>query len=103
MLANDPDADRFCVAEKQRDSGRWQVFTGDQIGTLLGAWAFEKYKRSGKPVNKLAVCASTVSSKMLRAMAKVEGFEFRDTLTGFKCVQDCKARVEQERLNRTAF
>lgn len=28
--------------------------------------------------------ASTVSSKMLRAMAEIEGFNFVETLTGFK-------------------
>ena len=28
--------------------------------------------------------ASTVSSKMLRAMAEKEGFRFEETLTGFK-------------------
>lgn len=37
-------------------------------------------------IDKLAMCASTVSSKMLQAMAKQEGFTFRETLTGFKLV-----------------
>ncbi|KAM0789290.1 hypothetical protein ACM66B_000130 [Microbotryomycetes sp. NB124-2] len=82
VLANDPDADRFCAAEKS--NGSWRVFTGDQLGTVLGAWALEKARAEGKPVDRLAMCASTVSSKMLRAMAQQEGFVFRETLTGFK-------------------
>lgn len=49
VLANDPDADRFCAAEKRED-GKWVVFTGDQIGTLLGAWALERYRQSGAPI-----------------------------------------------------
>lgn len=83
VLANDPDADRFCAAERL-PSGQWNVFTGDQLGSLLGWWTYDKYSRAGGDVTKLAMCASTVSSKMLRAMAKQEGFEFRETLTGFK-------------------
>jgi len=33
---------------------------------------------------KLAMLASTVSSKMLETVAKKEGFRFEETLTGFK-------------------
>lgn len=84
ILANDPDADRLAVAEKDRETGTWAVFTGDQIGTMLGCWLYEKVgKESGKPV---AMCASTVSSKMLAEIARVEGFHFEDTLTGFKWI-----------------
>eukprot|EP00593_Proboscia_inermis_P010771 CAMPEP_0171322924 /NCGR_PEP_ID=MMETSP0816-20121228/115255_1 /TAXON_ID=420281 /ORGANISM="Proboscia inermis, Strain CCAP1064/1" /LENGTH=213 /DNA_ID=CAMNT_0011821507 /DNA_START=291 /DNA_END=929 /DNA_ORIENTATION=- len=38
VLANDPDADRLAVAEKDRISGTWTVFTGDQTAVLLGHW-----------------------------------------------------------------
>lgn len=85
-------------------SGKWNVFTGDNLGALLGSWVFSQYRDSGKPVgkhlvpntslrwptdpmafaDKLAFCASTVSSKLLKAMAAKEGFVFRETLTGFK-------------------
>lgn len=50
VLANDPDADRFCAAEKV--DGKWNVFTGDQLGTLFGAWVLRKYKESGKPIGE---------------------------------------------------
>eukprot|EP00551_Chaetoceros_affinis_P007136 CAMPEP_0203666464 /NCGR_PEP_ID=MMETSP0090-20130426/3487_1 /ASSEMBLY_ACC=CAM_ASM_001088 /TAXON_ID=426623 /ORGANISM="Chaetoceros affinis, Strain CCMP159" /LENGTH=632 /DNA_ID=CAMNT_0050530341 /DNA_START=169 /DNA_END=2067 /DNA_ORIENTATION=+ len=84
ILANDPDADRLAVAEKCRESGEWTTFTGDQIGTMLGHWIWENLgKNSDKPV---AMCASTVSSKMLRAIAEAEGFLFNETLTGFKYI-----------------
>ena len=33
ILANDPDADRLAVAEKQKD-GSWKVFTGNELGGL---------------------------------------------------------------------
>lgn len=75
------------------------TFTGDQLGTLFGYHVFETYKESGKPIgkhgiipsttstyhyllDKLAMVASTVSSKMIEAMAQIEGFRFVDCLTG---------------------
>ena len=49
VLANDPDADRLGVAELCRKSGKWTVFTGDQIGMLLGHWLWETIgKKSDK-------------------------------------------------------
>lgn len=42
VLANDPDADRLAVAEKDRSSGEWTVFSGDQIGVMLGSWIWEQ-------------------------------------------------------------
>jgi phosphoglucomutase/phosphoglucomutase/phosphopentomutase len=41
VFANDPDADRLGVAERDRTTGVWTVFTGDQIGTMLGHWLWE--------------------------------------------------------------
>lgn len=42
VLANDPDADRLAIAEKDRVTGQWTVFHGDQIGTMLGLWIWEQ-------------------------------------------------------------
>ncbi|KAL3803814.1 hypothetical protein HJC23_003976 [Cyclotella cryptica] len=84
VLANDPDADRLGVAEYSGEGRKWTVFTGDQIGTLLGVWLWETVgKNSDKPI---AMCASTVSSKMLGTIGKQEGFLFEETLTGFKWI-----------------
>lgn len=65
---------------------QWRVFTGNEMGALLGWWALECYKMQspGKDLKDCYMLASTVSSKMLRAMAKAEGFNFIETLTGFK-------------------
>ncbi|KAJ7043327.1 hypothetical protein C8F04DRAFT_944528 [Mycena alexandri] len=85
VLSQDPDSDRFCAAEKRRD-GQWTVFTGDQLGALFAAQILDQYKASGKPIEKLAMVASTVSSKMIEAMAEKEGFKFVECLTGFKFI-----------------
>jgi phosphoglucomutase len=59
VLANDPDADRLAVAEKNRDTGEWTVFTGDQIGALLGSWMWESIGKTGDKVcvHLLLLCA----------------------------------------------
>jgi phosphomannomutase len=63
-------------------NGSWTVFTGDQLGTLFASWTLDAYRSSGKPVEKLAMVASTVSSKMIAAIAATEGFKFVECLTG---------------------
>ncbi|GAB5570888.1 glucose 1 [Prionailurus iriomotensis] len=86
ILANDPDADRLAVAEKQ-DSGEWRVFSGNELGALLGWWLFTSWKEKNQDHSALKdiyMLSSTVSSKILRAIALKEGFHFEETLTGFK-------------------
>jgi len=53
VFANDPDADRLAVAEKCRVSGRWTVFTGDQIGTMLGHWLWSTLAKKADKVSFL--------------------------------------------------
>lgn len=79
ILASDPDADRLAVAEKV--NGEWRQFTGNQLGILLASHIMDTYT---KPREKLAMLASTVSSRMLATMAAAEGFHYTETLTGFK-------------------
>jgi len=95
VLAQDPDADRFSAAEKM-PNGEWVTFTGDQLGTLFAARALDTYKSSGKPLNKLAMVASTVSSKMIEAMARHEGFNFVECLTGFKYIGNTALNLVQD-------
>uniref|UniRef100_A0A8C4IWL6 Phosphoglucomutase 2 n=1 Tax=Dicentrarchus labrax TaxID=13489 RepID=A0A8C4IWL6_DICLA len=86
VLANDPDADRLAIAEKQQ-SGQWRVFSGNELGALLGWWMFRCWKQQNSDkdaVKSLYMLSSTVSSKILRAIALKEGFHFEETLTGFK-------------------
>ncbi|KAJ3192785.1 Phosphoglucomutase-3 [Irineochytrium annulatum] len=106
VLANDPDADRFACAEVWDDAdddekgmkhGGWHVFTGDQIGVMLAAATLELAVADGCDVGKVAMAASTVSSKMVGAMAEEEGFRFEETLTGFKWMSNRLLEVQSER------
>ena len=80
ILANDPDADRFAVAEKI--AGKWYQFTGDQIGVLIGYHCFQTLDivEEGEDF----MLTSAVSSQMLSCIAAEEGFSVLETLTGFK-------------------
>lgn len=87
ILANDPDADRLAVAE-WLPSQSWHVFSGNEVGVLLGYWSILRWKQQQQTADKAkseaAVLASIVSSRMLRSIAKAEGIRYYDTLTGFK-------------------
>ncbi len=98
ILATDPDADRLALAEKNPDTKIWKIFSGNETGALLSWWAFENYRKSHPDFDgnffwmknilitvyvyvtiigsNVFMMASTVSSKYIRAMAKVEGFQF---------------------------
>ena len=94
VLANDPDADRLAVAEKNRSTGIWRTFSGDQIGTMLGLWIWKRIgKHSQKPVS---MCTSTVSSKMLAEIGRIEGFHVEESLTGFKWIGSRSAELQAE-------
>ena len=45
ILANDPDGDRLAVAEFIPESRKWKVFTGNEIGVLLGYWEWCQFKK----------------------------------------------------------
>jgi phosphomannomutase len=78
IIANDPDADRLAVAELV--DGTWRIFNGNEIGAILAWWQLQvhlaKHGESGYKRENLYYIASTVSSKMLGALAKKEGLVF---------------------------
>ncbi|PRP84723.1 hypothetical protein PROFUN_07825 [Planoprotostelium fungivorum] len=96
VIANDPDADRLAVAEKQK-SGEWKIFTGNEIGILLGHWVWSQYRLKHPEVDpaNCVVLNTTVSSKMLASMAKKEGLYYEETLTGFKWLGNKAQELEK--------
>lgn len=59
------------------------MFTGNELGALLGWWMFHCWKQQNSDaaaaVKKVYMLSSTVSSKILRAIALKEGFHFEVT------------------------
>lgn len=113
ILANDPDADRCAVALYDTTTQSRRILTGNELGALLGWWSWHCYQTKlnsafpvinpfndepedgqtslltaeQKPPKKPEDCymlSTAVSSRFLQSMARVEGFKFIETLTGFK-------------------
>src|SRR3569623_1717274 len=66
VLANDPDADRLCVAVP--DGNGYKLLTGDQVGALLADYLLEV-----SPKDKRMVATPIVSSQLLSYLAKQAG------------------------------
>ena len=75
VIANDPDADRCCVAVGDR------VLTGDELGALLA----DHVLRHTSGADRL-VATTIVSSTLLGRMAAAHGVGYVETLTGFKWI-----------------
>jgi phosphomannomutase len=94
VLANDPDADRLCVALPTAD-GTYVPLTGDQVGVLLA-----DYLLTVGPQDKRMVATTIVSSQLLGFLAKQAGADYRETLTGFKWIGNAAIDYEREHHGR---
>jgi len=80
IIAHDPDADRCAVAiPTNTEKTQWRMLHGDEVGSLL-ACHIAKIKSSG------VFAQSIVSSTQLKAIAGKYGFDYQQTLTGFKWI-----------------
>jgi phosphomannomutase len=86
VLASDPDGDRLAVAVPDPASGDgWRPLTGDQVGSLLGAFLVDVTAGDPAPERRL-VASTVVSSVMLASIAAAAGVKYAETLTGFKWI-----------------
>jgi len=70
------------------------VFSGNELGALLGWWLFTSWKEKNQGQSNLKdtyMLSSTVSSKILRAIALKEGFHFE-----VRCLGDLGFSAPQE-------
>jgi phosphomannomutase len=100
ILANDPDADRLAVAERLT-SGEWRVFNGNEIGILLASWVWTSFVKNNPKADRsrCAMISTAVSSKMIKAMAQKEGFQYHETLTGFKWIGNKAVELSEKGVN----
>ena len=108
VLANDPDADRLCVAINSAEfaistssatlpvaepagslavsNTTYRVLSGDELGCLLADGILSLLRKNGKDSEeaKLLVGTTIVSSQLLARIAEAHGAAFSETLTGFK-------------------
>ncbi|WP_053546079.1 phospho-sugar mutase [Corynebacterium deserti] len=80
LFALDPDADRCAVGIRTPDGGH-RMLSGDEMGTLLATRLVPPYRGEGvRPV----VATTVVSSQLLSIIAEDKGWDYSETLTGFK-------------------
>jgi phosphomannomutase len=96
VLANDPDADRLCVAVPEGDAAGggagagYRLLTGDQVGALLADYLLEV-----GPKDRRMVATTIVSSQLLGFLAQKAGADYRETLTGFKWIGNAAMDYEK--------
>eukprot|EP00767_Chilomastix_cuspidata_P002457 gnl/Chilomastix_cuspidata/2584.p1 GENE.gnl/Chilomastix_cuspidata/2584~~gnl/Chilomastix_cuspidata/2584.p1 ORF type:complete len:617 (-),score=179.15 gnl/Chilomastix_cuspidata/2584:12-1862(-) len=106
-FANDPDADRLAVAERQ-PSGEWKCLHGNEAGIVMAEWMLGNWRHAAAARDgavpapaSVTMATSTVSTKMLAAFCAARGLVFEEVLTGFKWIgRLCR---EEERRGRHAF
>jgi phosphoglucomutase len=100
VMATDPDCDRMGVAVRGR-SGKMELLTGNQIGSLIAEYRLLKYKELGwipKEGSQSACIIKTfVTTELQDAIGRAHGVKVIDTLTGFKWIA-AKIGVYEERL-----
>lgn len=94
VIANDPDADRFSAAVAVKD-GSWRQLTGNELGFLFAMYVIDFVVGPDQASNTYLV-NSTVLSQILKLMAKIDGFHYVDTLTGFKWIGNKAIDLEAE-------
>ncbi len=88
VLANDPDADRLCVAVPGVGKP-FQLLSGDQVGALLADYLLT----IGSGADRM-VATTVVSSQLLGFLAQAAEVEYRETLTGFKWIANAALDYE---------
>lgn len=87
VIGTDPDSDRLGAAVRRRD-GKFQVLTGNQIGSILIHYILSARKQRGTlPENGLVV-RSVVSTRMADAICARFNTELREVLTGFRFISE---------------
>ena len=80
LFALDPDADRCAVGIRTPDGGH-RMLSGDETGTLLATRMVPEWTGEGHPP---VVATTVVSSQLLRVISEDKGWDYQETLTGFK-------------------
>lgn len=98
VLANDPDVDRLAAAAPL-PSGRFHVFTGNELGALLADFVLENAQTGTTPL----FVTSVVSSPLLARIGEHHGARTEITLTGFKWIWAAALALESAGAGRFAF
>jgi phosphomannomutase len=99
VIANDPDADRLAAAIPH--GHEWRLFTGNELGVILGAHLLANMPESSD--SPPITANSIVSSPMLSEIAAAHKAVHLTTLTGFKWIVNAALAVESETQSKFLF
>ena len=97
FLATDPDADRLGAGVKT-GPGQYELLNGNQLGSIMCAYLCEKIsKADSKKVrpDDYFVFKTIVTTDLQREIARKNGVEIREVLTGFKFIAEQMGLLEQ--------
>jgi phosphoglucomutase len=99
VMATDPDADRLGVAVRN-PSGKLELLTGNQTGSLLAAYRIERMKELGllppQGTHNAVLIKTFVTTPLQASIARQHGLKVIDTLTGFKWIGEKLLDYEQQ-------
>jgi phosphoglucomutase len=99
VMATDPDCDRMGVAVRGR-SGKMELLTGNQIGSLLAEYRLLKYKELGwipaGGTRSACLIKTFVTTQLQDAIGHGHGVKVIETLTGFKWIAAKIGRYEEQ-------
>ncbi|HEX5176001.1 MAG TPA: phospho-sugar mutase, partial [Chthoniobacteraceae bacterium] len=97
VIATDPDADRMGVAARNRE-GAMELFTGNQIGSLMAFYRVRKLIEQGvitpENASRCVIIKTFVTTDLQKAIAERHGLRCVETLTGFKYIGQKLAQYE---------
>ncbi|XP_022915850.2 glucose 1,6-bisphosphate synthase-like [Onthophagus taurus] len=104
VIGTDPDGCRMIFSQLGKDNVTWRTFDGNELGALFGWWVLDQYKKKHPTegedevidLSNVYMIGSSVSSKILRTMARTEKFNFVETLPGFRWIANKAYDLKQE-------
>lgn len=96
ILGTDPDCDRVGVVVKNNE-GEYVVLNGNQVGSLLVDYVISNNKEKISNVVNPTVVKTIVTSELGAKIAKENGVDCIDTLTGFKFIGEKINEFEQNK------
>ncbi|MFO7755619.1 MAG: phospho-sugar mutase [Bacteroidales bacterium] len=96
VMATDPDGDRLGVAVKDR-SGEFVLLNGNQTGAILTWYITGQMKEKDMLKGNEYIIKTIVTSPLLSQIAKKDGVECYDVLTGFKYFASLMKKLENKK------
>lgn len=93
VMGTDPDADRVGIAVRD-EKGEFILLNGNQTASLLLFYILKSWKEKGKLTGREYIVKTIVTSELLSDIARSEGVESFDVLTGFKYIADIIRKLE---------